>query len=98
MGQSTSLTFGRAFRLSEAIQVIVFAAARSGVPVRLSAALRSLKAEFPEAAMSDVELAGLVTSAAADAGVTVVGPAVADSASERARPKARTEGRRHEAP
>jgi hypothetical protein len=64
-------SLGSAFQLSEAIQVIISTAARSGSPIRLDAALRSLQTEFPEAGVSGIELSEMIVKAAGEARVTV---------------------------
>jgi hypothetical protein len=57
-------SLGRAFRLSEAVHLLVSAFARTGVPVDPSAAVLSLQSEFPN--ISEDELLKMLREAAAE--------------------------------
>jgi hypothetical protein len=70
MGQSKPVPFGKVFALSDAVHVLVDSAARTGTPIRLPDAVRSLGAKFPEA--KDEDVTRMVFRAAVQARVPIL--------------------------
>ena len=69
MSNPTETEFGRSFRVSEAVHLLVSTFARSGFPIELKAAVRSLQSEFPD--VSEDELLKMLRAAAAEARVPI---------------------------
>ena len=71
MANPAETSFGRAFRISEAVHLLVSTFARSGFPIGAIAAVRSLQAEFPRENLSDDELLTMLRNAAAESRVPI---------------------------
>jgi hypothetical protein len=69
---TNAVAFSQAFRTHAAIQELVSAAFRDGVPVFLEAAVAMLRSADPDTPLSQAELKHALAIAATDAGVTVV--------------------------
>ena len=82
--------FSQAFRIHEAIQILISASSRSNRPINLGQALASLTSDFPDARRAPEAVEQAILEAAAEAYVPVdIGPPMKERAPGQPRPASR---------